>query len=103
MAKDTFFNCVPIAERIKSNAPDIVFGVASKPLIANQDSFWKGVLFAMRGPAEAGLQVTNVNVRDMSGCRTICNRNRSVLNWKTVCGLCSSTWTQCTKAWRRIP
>merc|ERR1719219_2928400 len=68
MAKDTFSNIVQIAKKIKSNTSDTIgFGVASKPLSATQDSLWKAMLFAMRSPADAGLKVTNVNVRDMSG------------------------------------
>merc|ERR1712032_1812388 len=68
MARDTFSNIVQIAKKIKSNSSDTIgFGVASKPLSAGQDSLWKAMLFAMRNPADAGLKVTNVNVRDMSG------------------------------------
>jgi len=68
MARDTFSNIVQIAKKIKSNSSDTIgYGVASKPLSAGQDSLWKAMLFAMRNPADAGLKVTNVNVRDMSG------------------------------------
>merc|ERR550534_1477690 len=75
MAQDTFSNIVQLAKKIKSNSSDTIgFGVASKPLSANQDSLWKAMLLAMRNPADAGLKVTNVNVRDMSGYmqRTMC-------------------------------
>merc|ERR1712045_683049 len=41
---------------------------ASKPVTGvNQDTLWKAMLYAMRNPAESGLQVDGVNVRDMSG------------------------------------
>merc|ERR1712127_1132832 len=41
---------------------------ASKPITGmSQDALWKAMLFAMRNPAECGLKVTNVTVRDMSG------------------------------------
>merc|ERR1719210_3273461 len=75
MARDTFSNIVQLAKKIKSNSSDTIgFGVASKPLSASQDSLWKAMLLAMRNPADAGLKVTNVNVRDMSGYmqRTMC-------------------------------
>merc|ERR1719511_518479 len=69
MARDTFSNIVQIAKKIKSNSPDTIgFGVASKPIsTVSQDSLWKAMLYAMRNPADSGLKVTNVNVRDMSG------------------------------------
>merc|ERR1719219_81767 len=69
MARDTFSNIVQIAKKIKSNSSDTIgFGVASKPISAvSQDSLWKAMLYAMRNPADSGLKVSNVNVRDMSG------------------------------------
>merc|ERR1712209_305907 len=42
--------------------------------MGSQDAVWKAMLFAMRNPAECGLKVNNVTVRDMSGYmqRTMC-------------------------------
>merc|ERR1712242_590630 len=69
MARDTFSNLVQLANRIESNSSDVVgYGLASKPVTSvNQDSVWRAMLYVMRNPAEGGLKVDGVNVRDMSG------------------------------------
>merc|ERR1719245_2687111 len=69
MARDTFSNLVQLAKKVESNSSDVVgYGLASKPATdLNQDSLWRAMLYAMRNPAECGLQVDGVNVRDMSG------------------------------------
>merc|ERR1719150_3307917 len=70
MASDTFSNIVQIAKTIETSSSDKVgFGLASKPLSgANQDELWKAMLFAMRNPAECGLKVDSVAIRDVGGC-----------------------------------
>merc|ERR1712045_815409 len=67
MARDTFSNIVQLARKVESNSSDVVgYGLASKPATGlNQDSLWRAMLYAMRNPAESGLQVDGVNVRDM--------------------------------------
>merc|ERR1719330_2106623 len=69
MARDTFSKIVQIAKTIEMKSSDVVgFGLASKPLSgANEDELWKAMLFAMRNPAECGLKVDSVAIRDMSG------------------------------------
>merc|ERR1719512_79647 len=69
MARDTFSNLVQLAKKIESNSSDVVgYGLASKPVASvNQDSLWRAMLYAMRNPAECGLKVDGVSVRDMSG------------------------------------
>merc|ERR1712117_876222 len=69
MARDTFSNIVQIAKTIETSSSDVVgYGVASKPLVGvKQDDLWKAMLFATRNPAECGLKVDSVTVRDMSG------------------------------------
>merc|ERR1712232_1303200 len=69
MARDTFSNLVQLAKKIESNSSDVVgYGLASKPVTSvNQDSVWRAMLYVMRNPAEGGLKVDGVNVRDMSG------------------------------------
>merc|ERR1711963_1010290 len=69
MARDTFSNIVQIAKTIESSSSEVVgYGVASKPLTGvKQDDLWKAMLFATRNPAECGLKVDSVTVRDMSG------------------------------------
>merc|ERR1712117_933235 len=69
MARDTFSNIVQIAKTIETSSSDVVgYGVASKPLIGvKQDDLWKAMLFATRNPAECGLKVDSVTIRDMSG------------------------------------
>merc|ERR550532_2675248 len=69
MASDTFLNIVQIAKTIEKSSSDKVgYGLASKPLSeASQDELWKAMLFAMRNPAECGLKVDSVAIRDMTG------------------------------------
>merc|ERR1712079_106573 len=69
MARDTFSNLVQLAKKIESNSSDVVgYGLASKPVTSvNQDSVWRAMLYVMRNPAEGGLKVDGVNMRDMSG------------------------------------
>jgi len=69
MARDTFSKIVQIAKTIETSSSDVVgYGLASKPLSGvSQDDLWKAMLFAMRNPAECGLKVDSVAIRDMSG------------------------------------
>merc|ERR1712117_214288 len=69
MACDTFSNIVQIAKTIETRSSDVVgYGLASKPLSgASQDELWKAMLTAMRKPAECGLKVDSVAIRDMNG------------------------------------
>merc|ERR1712127_310116 len=69
MARDTFSNIVQLAKKVQSSSSDVVgYGLASKPVTGmNQDVLWKAMLYAMRNPAECGLKVDGVSVRDMSG------------------------------------
>merc|ERR1712241_985066 len=69
VARDTFSNLVQLAKKVESNSSDVVgYGLASKPVTSvNQDSLWRAMLYAMRNPAECGLKVDGVSVRDMSG------------------------------------
>merc|ERR1712012_1292680 len=68
-ARDTFSNLVQLAKKIESNFSDVVgYGLASKPVASvNRGSLWRAMLYAMRNPAEGGLKVDGVSVRDMSG------------------------------------
>merc|ERR1712088_76644 len=51
--------------RVDWKAP---YSMASKPLSgASQDELWKAMLYAMRNPAECGLKVDSVAIRDMDG------------------------------------
>jgi len=69
MARDTFSNIVQLAKKIETSSSDVVgYGVASKPLVGlSEDAAWKAMLFAMRNPAECGLKVDRVALRDLSG------------------------------------
>merc|ERR1712241_803381 len=69
MASDTFSNIVQLARQIETSSSDVIgYGVASKPIVgANRDAAWKAMLFAMRKPAECGLKVDTVSVRDETG------------------------------------
>merc|ERR1712045_397654 len=69
MACDTFSKIVQMAKTVETSYSDVVgYGLASKPLEGvSQDNLWKAMLFAMRSPAECGLKVDNVAIRDMSG------------------------------------
>merc|ERR1711963_137410 len=69
MACDTFTNIVQIAKTIEKSSSDKVgYGLASKPLSGvSQGDLWKAMLYAMRNPAECGLKVDSVAIRDMSG------------------------------------
>merc|ERR1712001_302807 len=68
-AKETFSNMVKLAKKVESGTSDTVgYGLASKPVTdMSQDSLWKAMLYAMRNPAECGLKVDGVNLRDMQG------------------------------------
>merc|ERR1719512_684820 len=69
MARDTFSNIVQLAKKIETSSSDVVgYGLASKPLMGlSEDAAWKAMLFAMRNPAECGLKVDRVVLRDLSG------------------------------------
>merc|ERR1719245_1066801 len=69
MARDAFANIVQIAKTIETSSSDVIgYGVASKPLSGvKQDDLWKAMLYATRNPAECGLKVDSVTIRDMSG------------------------------------
>ena len=69
MARETFSNIVQMAKKLESSSSDVVgYGLASKPVTGvNQDALWKAMLYAMRNPAECGLKVDGVSVRDMRG------------------------------------
>merc|ERR1712242_321532 len=69
VAQETFSNLVKLAKKVESGTSDTVgYGLASKPVTGmSQDSLWKAMLYAMRNPAECGLKVDGVSVRDMSG------------------------------------
>jgi len=69
MARDTFSNIVQLATKLGSSSSDVVgYGLASKPVTGvSQDALWRAMLYAMRNPAECGLKVDGVSVRDMRG------------------------------------
>merc|ERR1712012_131582 len=69
VAKDTFSNLVQLAKKVESSSSDTVgYGLASKPVTdLSEDALWKAMLYAMRNPAECGLKVDGVNLRDMQG------------------------------------
>ena len=69
VACDTSSNIVRLARQVENSNPDVIgYGIASKPIVgASQDAAWKTMLHAMRKPAECGLKVGNVTVRDKSG------------------------------------
>jgi len=69
MACDTFSNIVQLARQVETSSSDVIgYGIASKPIVgASQDAAWKAMLYAMRKPAECGLKVDNVTVRDNNG------------------------------------
>merc|ERR1719433_2428826 len=69
VARDTFSNLVQLAKKLQSSSSDVVgFGVASKPISdIGQDALWRAMLYALRNPAECGLKVDGVSVRDMRG------------------------------------
>merc|ERR1712127_133735 len=69
VARDTFSNLVQLAKKIESSSSDVVgYGLASKAITGmSQDALWKAMLYAMRNPAECGLKVDGVSVRDMRG------------------------------------
>merc|ERR1712038_242838 len=69
MASDTFSNIVQLAKKIETSSSDVVgYGLASKPLVGlSEDAAWKAMLYAMRNPAECGLKVDRVVLRDLSG------------------------------------
>merc|ERR1711876_132146 len=67
VALDTSSNLVQLAKKVESSSSDVVgYGVASKPVTGvSQDALWRAMLYAMRNPAECGLKVDGVRVRDM--------------------------------------
>jgi len=69
LARETFSNMVQLALKIETSASDVVgYGLASKPATGvSQDALWKAMLYSMRNPAECGLKVDSVSVRDMRG------------------------------------
>merc|ERR1719373_314136 len=69
IASDTFTNLVQLAKKVESSSSDVVgYGLASKPVTdVSQDALWRGMLYAMRNPAECGLKADGVSVRDMTG------------------------------------
>merc|ERR1719195_988498 len=69
VARDAFSNIVQLAKKIESSSSDVVgYGLASKPIAdLSQDTLWKAMLYAMRNPAQCGLKVDGVSVRDMTG------------------------------------
>lgn len=69
MARETFSKMVQLALKIETSASDVVgFGLASKPATGvSQDALWKAMLYAMRNPAQCGMKVDSVIVRDMRG------------------------------------
>merc|ERR1719210_2218690 len=70
MARETFSNMVQLALQIETSTSDVVgYGLASKPATGvSQDALWKAMLYSMRNPAECGMKVDSVSVRDMRGC-----------------------------------
>merc|ERR1719330_1589411 len=81
MACDTFSNIVQMAKTIETRSSDVVgYGLASKALSGvSQDELWKAMLYAMRNPAECGLKVDSVAIRDISGSmqRSMCLLEKS--------------------------
>merc|ERR1719323_1099621 len=69
VARDTFTNLVQLAKKVENSSSDVVgYGLASKPITdMSQDTLWKAMLYAMRNPAQCGLKVDSVSVRDMTG------------------------------------
>merc|ERR1719461_2278872 len=68
VARDAFSNIVQLAKKIESSSSDVVgYGLASKPIAGSQDATWKAMVYAMRSPAECGMKVDGVSVRDMNG------------------------------------
>merc|ERR1712012_1251424 len=69
VARDTFTNLVQLAKKVENSSSDVVgYGLASKPITdMSQDTLWKAMLYAMRNPAQCGLKVDGVSVRDMTG------------------------------------
>jgi len=69
VAQSTFSNLVQMATKIETSSSDKVgYGLASKPVAGvSQDALWRAMLFAMRSPAECGMKVDGVTVRDMRG------------------------------------
>merc|ERR1712107_843629 len=69
VAREAFSNIVQLAKKIESSSSDVVgYGLASKTITdLSQDTLWKAMLYAMRNPAQCGLKVDGVSVRDMTG------------------------------------
>merc|ERR1711963_461920 len=69
VARDTLTNLVQLAKKVENSSSDVVgYGLASKTITdLSQDTLWKAMLYAMRNPAQCGLKVDGVSVRDMTG------------------------------------
>merc|ERR1719346_619547 len=69
VARDTFTNLVQLAKKVENSSSDVAgYGLASKPITdLSEDEAWKAMLYAMRNPAQCGLKVDGVSVRDMTG------------------------------------
>ena len=69
MARGTFSNPVQLAKDIESSTSGVVgYGLGSKPVTdADQDSLWRGMLYAMRSPAAYGLKVDDASTEGMQG------------------------------------
>merc|ERR1739844_746011 len=69
MARDTFSNLVQLAKTVETRCSDVIgYGVASKPLSGvSQDAAWRAMVYTTRNPAECGLPVDQVTLRDMNG------------------------------------
>jgi len=67
-AHEVFANLVKLAKELKSPRDVVGYGIASKPITGmDQDTLWRAMLYSMRNPAECGLKVDEVCVRDMKG------------------------------------
>merc|ERR1712127_101048 len=69
LARETFSKMAQLALTIETSASDKVgYGLASKPATGvSHDALWKAMLYAMRNPAECGMKVDRVSVRDAKG------------------------------------
>ena len=79
------------AKEMESSSSDVMgYGLASKPITGmSQDALWKAMLYAMRNPAECGLKVDGVSLRDMKvTCSAPCASWRSwaAPPWLTTSG-----------------
>jgi len=69
IARKTFENITQLAQQLEKSTNDVIgYGLASKPVAdITQDSLWKAMLYCVRNPAESGMKVDNVTIRDMPG------------------------------------